>query len=236
MRTSLYSQYLPGACKGRLPPLGPPAGRGSCATFRQRSTWSGRPKQLPSHSLVCSSRWRQVMGALCGVSKPMPGSCAATGRSTSGSSPRAFATPASRARQVLATLNVWSGRPGWPQLAISTPCCHTTPLQGPRSCTGPRRQFQGGGSSWCTPKRRGSRSGSRVQGVSWASAKAVANARGCKAGVVMGGSLGAATLSACQTIAFRRQFEMLECPPGVDHGQSLSRSRRRTADIPRGTP
>ena len=44
---------------------------------------------LPSHSLVCSSRWRQVIVRLCGESKPMPGRRAATGSSTSGSRPLA---------------------------------------------------------------------------------------------------------------------------------------------------
>ena len=70
--------------------LGPPAGAGRCATLRQRSTVSGRPKQLPSHSLVCVSRWVQVTARLCSLSKPMPGRRATTGSSSSGSRPCAL--------------------------------------------------------------------------------------------------------------------------------------------------
>ena len=67
-RTSLYSHSVPGGRIGRARPLSE-CPSSLLPTSRLWSIVSGLPHSVPCHSLVCWSRWRQVMFRFCAVAK-----------------------------------------------------------------------------------------------------------------------------------------------------------------------
>src|ERR1700704_6867906 len=61
VRVSLYFHVVPGFARGRV--------SHSLALSEGRSAQSGLPQRVPSQSLVCRSKWSQVIVLLCGGGK-----------------------------------------------------------------------------------------------------------------------------------------------------------------------